>query len=73
MGYGYSLDLRQRVAAFVEAGHSRRASARRFGVSESCAIKLLCRKAEHGSIEPGAQGRRPGTGKLALFETFLIA
>ena len=28
MGYGYSLDLRQRVAAFVEAGHSRRASAR---------------------------------------------
>lgn len=73
MGYGYSLDLRERVAAFVEAGHSRRASARQFGVSESCAIKLLRRKAECGSLEPGPQGRRPGTGKLAPFEAFLIA
>ncbi len=36
MGYGYSLDLRERVAAFVEAGHSRRAAALHFGVSESC-------------------------------------
>lgn len=56
----------------MEAGHWRRASARRFGVGESCAIKLLRRKAEHGSIEPEAQGQRPGTGKLTSFETFLI-
>ena len=73
MGYGYSLDIRERVAAFVDAGHSRRASARHYGVSESCAIKLMRRKAEHGSLRPGQQGRRPGTGKLGRYETFLIA
>ncbi len=62
MGYGYSLDLRQRVAAVCGSGSFASGFARQFGVSESCAIKLLRRKAEHGSIEPGAQGRRPGQG-----------
>ena len=41
MGHCYSLDLRGRVADFVEAGHSCRAAARHFGVSDSCAIKLV--------------------------------
>ena len=41
MGRSYSDDLRARVAGFVEAGHSRRAAARHFGVSESFAVKLL--------------------------------
>ena len=40
MGRSYSLDLRVRVVRFVEAGHSRRAAARHFGVSDSFAIKL---------------------------------
>lgn len=40
MGKSYSSDLRDRVVAFVEAGHSWRAAARRFGVSESFAVKL---------------------------------
>jgi transposase len=34
------------VVAFVEAGHSCRAAARHFGVSDSCAIKLLQRQRE---------------------------
>jgi transposase len=46
MGRSYSLDLRVRVAAFVEAGQSRRAAARHFGVSDSFAIKLLRRQAQ---------------------------
>jgi hypothetical protein len=45
MGTCYSLDLRERVARFVEAGGSRRAAARQFAVSASCAIKLLRRHA----------------------------
>ena len=38
-----SSDLRQRVIDDVIAGYSARASARRFGVSESFAIKLVKR------------------------------
>jgi transposase len=43
MGHCYSLDLRVRVADFVEAGHSCRAAARHFDVSDSFAIKLVRR------------------------------
>jgi transposase len=68
----YSMDLRVRVIAFVEAGHSCRAAARHFGVSDSFAIKLLQRQSQSGSPAPARQGRPPGTGKLAPYETFLI-
>jgi transposase len=68
----YSLDLRVRIIAFVEAGHSRRAAARHFGVSDSCAIKLLQRQSQSGSPAPARQGRPPGTGKLAPYAAFLI-
>ena len=72
MGRYYSLDLRVRVAAFVEAGHSRRAAARHFGVSDSFAIKLVRRQARFGSPAPARQGRPPGSGKLAPYEAFLV-
>ena len=71
MGRSYSLDLRARVAGFVEAGHSRRAAARHFGVSDSFAIKLLRRQAQSGSPAPARQGRPRGTGRLG-YETFLV-
>jgi transposase len=72
MVHCYSLDLRERVVAFVEAGHSCRAAARHFGVSDSFAIKLLQRQAQSGSPAPARQGRPRGTGKLARYEAFLI-
>ncbi|GEO19408.1 hypothetical protein MAE02_71040 [Microvirga aerophila] len=72
MGHCYSLDLRMRVAAFVEAGHSCRTAARHFGVSDSCAIKLMQRQRRFGSPAPARQGRPPGGGKLVPYETFLI-
>jgi transposase len=72
MGHCYSLDLRVRVAAFVEAGHSCRAAAQHFAVSESFAIKLVRRTRHSGSPAPDRQGRPPGRGKLAPCETFLI-
>lgn len=71
MGKSYSSDLRDRVVAFVEAGHSRRAAARHFRVSESFAVKLLQRVARHGHAAPARQGRPPGS-RLAGFEAFLI-
>jgi transposase len=72
MGRSYSLDLRVRVAGFVEAGHSRRAAARHFGVSDSFAIKLRRRQAQSGSPAPARPGRPRGTGRLAPYETFLV-
>jgi transposase len=72
MTQSFSLDLRVRVAAFVEAGRSCRAAARHFGVSDSCAIKLMQRQRQSGSLAPARQGRPPGRGKLVPYETFMI-
>ncbi len=72
MGHCYSLDLRVRVADFVETGHSCRAAAQHFDVSESFAIKLVRRTRDTGSPAPARQGRPPGRGKLVAYESFLI-
>ena len=72
MGRCYSIDLRERVTAFVAQGHSRRAAARRFRVSESFAIKLIKHQERSGSPAPVRQGRPRGSGKLAPYEAFLI-
>jgi transposase len=72
MTQSYSLDLRVRVLAFVEAGHSCRAAARHFGVSDSFAIKLLQRQRTSGSPTPARQGRPPGRRRLSPYEVFLI-
>jgi transposase len=72
MTQSYSLDLRVRVVAFVEAGHSCRAAARHFGVSDSFAIKLVQRQRTSGSPPPARQGRPPGRRRLSPYETFLI-
>lgn len=67
-----SMDLRLRLVGAVQGGSSRRAAAARFGVSPSCAVKLLGRVAATGSAVPGQRGRRPGAGKLAGVRTELI-
>ncbi len=72
MGRCYSIDLRERVTAFVAQGHSRRAAARRFRVSDSFAIKLTKHQERSGSPAPVRQGRPRGSGKLAPYEGFLI-
>jgi transposase len=72
MGHCYSLDLRVRVADFVEAGHSCRAAAEHFDISESFAITLVRRTRDTGSPAPDRQGRPPGGGKLVAYESFLI-
>jgi transposase len=59
MGRPYSEDLRIRIVAAVEAGASRSAAARQFGVSISCAIKLLQRWRRTGSVAPEPRGRKP--------------
>ena len=73
MASSYSQDLRERVIDAVEReGMSRRAAARRFGVSESSAIKWLRRFREHGSRAPaGTGGHRPSA--LKPHQAFLEA
>ena len=72
MGQPYSIDLRKRVVSRVRHGHSRREAARHFGVSESCAVKLMRRVETTGSPAPARQGRPAGGGKLAPHRDFLI-
>ena len=72
MAGSFSLDLRKRVVAFVEAGHSRHEAGRRFAVSESFARRLVRRAEQAGSLEPGRQGRPRGSGKLEPHAAFLV-
>jgi transposase len=73
MGKAYSIDLRDRVHAHIESGHSRRDASRRFGVSPSFAVKLEHRVLRTGSTSPACQGRPRGQGKLAALMGILIS
>jgi transposase len=73
MGRSYSTDLRDRVIALVEAGHSRRAAARHFGVSASFAVKLIQRVRCLGTGAPARQGRPAGESRLDAYKAFLIS
>lgn len=73
MGKPYSMDLRERIVAYVEAGHSCRAAARLYEVSASTAVRLAAAQRERGDLAPKPQGRAPGTaGKLAAHRAFLL-
>jgi transposase len=72
MGKGYSADLRERVYGDIEAGQSRRAAGRRFGVSASTSVRIAQRMATKGTLEPEKQGRPRGGGKLAAYADVLI-
>jgi transposase len=56
MGKPYSVDLRRRVVAAIEAGISRNQAARQFGVAISTAIGWVQRVEQTGSIAPGQMG-----------------
>jgi transposase len=56
MTKSYSLDLRQRVARFVEAGHSCHAAARHFEVSVSFVVRLMAAFRATGSLAPKPEG-----------------
>lgn len=68
----YSLDLRERVAGFVAAGHSRHAAAAHFGVSVSFVVKLVAALRIGGRLEPRPSGGRRHA-KLDPYRDFLLA
>lgn len=63
MGRPHSIELRERVVAFVEEGNTHRASAARFRVSVKFVNDIVKLKRETGSLEARPQGN-PGRGKL---------
>jgi len=67
------LDLRERIVAYVEAGHSARAAGRVFGVSASTAVRLMAAWRSRAALAARPQGRAAGTvGKLAAHRAFLV-
>ena len=56
MGKPYSVDLRRRVVAAIEAGMSRNQAAKQFGVAISTAIGWMQRVEQTGSVTPGQMG-----------------
>ena len=54
----YSMDLRERVAAYVAAGHSRRTAAAHLSVSPSFVINLMTALRERGGLAPKPLGGR---------------
>ena len=73
MGRAHSSDLRDRVYLAIAEGGSRRAAARRFGVSAATAVRLAQRQARTGSLAPARQGRPAGSGKLSAYRDIVIA
>ena len=67
----YSNDLRERVVAYVQTGHSPRGAARYFDVSPSFVVKLMRRYEETGSVDPARRGQPAGKGKLSPYHVFL--
>ncbi len=56
MGKPLSMDLRERVIAAIDAGLSRRAAARRYGIAPSTAIRWDIERRTTGSFAPKPQG-----------------
>lgn len=71
MGSPYSNDLGERIVGAVEGGQTRRGAARHFGVSPSCAVKLVQRWETTGSVEPDRQGA-PKRYKLGPHAAWLL-
>lgn len=64
MGKPLPVELRERVVAFVEEGHSHRSAAVRFRVSVKFVNDMVILKRETGGLEPRAQGNGGGHVKL---------
>jgi transposase len=71
MGKPHPIELRSRVVAFVEEGHSNRQASRHFRVSPRFVNNLMKLKAETGSLEARRQGHGVGGGKLAGHAEFV--
>ena len=56
MGKPYSLDLRERICAYVAKGNSARSAGRLFGVSAATAVRFAAEHRDHGTALAKPQG-----------------
>jgi transposase len=73
MGKPLPVEIRERVVAFVEEGHSHRSTAARFRVSVKFVNDMVILKRETGGLEPRAQGNGGGHGKLGHLRDWIKA
>src|ERR1700728_5193623 len=73
MGKPYSVDLRRRVVAAIEAGMSRNQAAKQFGVAISPAIGWMQRVEQTGSVAPGQDGRSQAESDFERARGLVIA
>lgn len=66
MGKPHPVELRERVVAYVEDGHTHRATAEHFRVSPRFVNNMVILKREAGSLAAKQQGNGGGHGKLSL-------
>lgn len=71
MPHPLSNDLRERVVAYVEAGHSRHEAAAHFNTSVSFAVNLMTLWRETGSVDPRPRGGFRH-GKLKPHQDFIL-
>ena len=64
MGKPHPLEMRERVVAFVDDGHSHRAAARHFRVSPKFVNDMIKLRRDTGGLAPKRQGNLGRTGKL---------
>ena len=65
MGKPLPIELRERVVAFVDEGHSHRSAAEQFRVSVKFVNDMVILKRTTGALLPKPQGNGGGPGKLA--------
>ncbi len=68
MGKPHPMELRERIVAFVDEGHSHRAAARHYRVSPKFANDMIKLRRETGGLAPERQGNLGRTGKLRGLE-----
>jgi transposase len=68
-----SVDLRERVVGAVEAGATRRAAAKRFGVAASTAVRWVRQWREHGSLAAGKRGGNHRSHRIDRHRETLLA
>jgi transposase len=71
MPHPLSNDLRERVVAYIEAGHSRHEAAAHFDTSVSFAVNLMKLWRETGSVDPRPRGGFRH-GKLKPHRDFIL-
>ncbi len=72
MGKLMSIDLRSRLVAAVAGGASRRAAARRFGISAASAVRWVQAVSTAGTVEAKPQGGDTRSHRIEAFSSVIL-